>query len=92
MAKEMQESKLKAIIDHELSQAINYGGELSDQRRKSLEYYYGEQFGNEVDGRSAVVSTDVADVIEWTLPALLKVFTSGDRVGRFDPQGPEDTD
>jgi len=92
MATRMDDSKLRAIIDHELNQAINYGGELSDQRRKSLEYYYGEQFGNEVEGRSSVVSTDVADVIEWTLPSLLKVFTSGDRVGRFDPQGPEDTE
>lgn len=92
MASKMDENKLKAIIDHELSQAINYGGELSDQRRKALEYYYGEEFGNEVEGRSSVVSTDVADVIEWTLPALLKVFTSGDRIGRFDPQGEEDTE
>ena len=55
-----------------------------------MDYYYGDPFGNEVEGRSKVVSTDVYDVIEWMMPSLMRVFSSGDDLGRFDPQGPED--
>ena len=55
-----------------------------------MEYYLGKPFGNEVEGRSQIVSSDVADTIEWILPSLLKIFTSGERVVRFDPVGLED--
>ena len=63
------------------------GGELSEQRRKALRYYLGEPFGNEIEGRSKVVSTDVSDTIEWILPSLLKIFTAGDDVVRRDLAG-----
>src|ERR1700752_3579755 len=87
----MTETELKAILAAEIDDALGQmGGELSEQRRKALQYYLGEPFGNEVEGRSKVVSTDVADTIEWILPSLLKIFTAGDDVGRFEPTGPED--
>ncbi len=87
----MTESELKAVLAAEIDDSLGHlAGELSEQRRKALRYYLGEPFGNEVDGRSRVVSTDVADVIEWILPSLLKIFTAGDDVVRFEPTGPED--
>jgi len=87
----MTETELKAILSAEIDGAIGHlGGELTEQRRKALSYYLGEPFGNEMEGRSRVVSTDVADTIEWILPSLLKVFTAGDEVVRFEPTGPED--
>jgi hypothetical protein len=87
----MTETELKAILAAEIDDALGQmGGELSEQRRKALQYYLGEPFGNEVEGRSKVVSTDVADTIEWILPSLLKIFTAGDDVVRFEPNGPED--
>ena len=55
-----------------------------------MEYFYGEPFGNEEDGRSQVVVTDVQDTIMWMMPSLMRVFTAGDRVVRFEPEGPED--
>lgn len=89
--RKITEPELSGMLSKEIDAAVGYiGSELSDQRRKAMEYYLGEPFGNEVEGRSKVVSTDVADTIEWILPALLDIFTSGDDVVRFDPQGPED--
>ena len=35
--------------------------ELSNQREESMKYYLGEKFGNEIDGRSEIVTTDVRD-------------------------------
>jgi hypothetical protein len=63
---------------------------LSRSRAEAFEYYNGDPFGNEVEGRSSVVSRDVLDVVEAALPQLLKVFVSGDEIVRFEPRGPED--
>ncbi len=95
MAKQKQkltDETLLAIIEREVGSSTSYSGELDQQRRKALEYYNGEPFGNEIAGRSSVVSTDVMDVIEWSMPILMRIFGSGDQVGRFEPQNPEDVD
>ena len=73
----MDEYKLKALIASEIQTSMGYlGGELTEQRTKSLEYYFGEPFGNEQDGRSQVISTDVADTIESILPTIMRTFTA----------------
>jgi hypothetical protein len=87
----MTETELRAALDNEIRQAVGYdSSELANQRRTALEYYYGEPFGNETEGRSAYVSRDVADTIEWIMPSLMRIFTGGDTIVRFEPQGPED--
>lgn len=80
-------SKIK--IEEGQAYGIN-DSELSDERAEALKYYLGEKFGNEVEGRSQVVSFDVQDTVESALPQLLKIFVSGDQVVKFDPKGPED--
>tara|TARA_R100001594_G_scaffold147650_2_gene201052 strand:+ start:481 stop:2484 length:2004 start_codon:yes stop_codon:yes gene_type:complete len=95
MAKQKQkltEENLLAIIDREVGGSASYSGELDGQRRKAMEYYNGEPFGNELPGRSSVISTDVMDVVEWSLPILMKIFGSGDQVGRFEPQNADDVE
>jgi hypothetical protein len=87
----MTDDELSAIIDQEVANSVGYyDGKLADQRRKSMDYYLGEPFGNEVEGRSQFVSRDVADTIEGMLPSLLKIFTASDEVVKFEPNGPED--
>ena len=63
---------------------------LDSQRAESLQYYQGDPFGNESDDRSSVVMRDVFEVVEWIKPSLLRIFTAGDRVVAFQPQGPQD--
>ena len=88
---EFSEPKLRAILSNQIQNAIGFlGGELSESRRKSLEYYLGDRLGTEIDGRSQVVSTDVADTIESMLPGLLKVFTASDKVVSCEPVTGED--
>ena len=87
----LSEDELKAIVDWELNDAIGrHDGELSEQRRRSLEFYFGEFIGNEVEGRSQIISHDVFEVIEWAMPHLVRVFMSSDNVALFEPRGPED--
>ncbi len=92
LKQKLTDETLLAIIEREVGSSTSYSGELDKQRRKALEYYNGEPFGNEISGRSSVVSTDVMDVVEWSMPILMKIFGSGDQVGRFEPQNPEDVD
>lgn len=82
------ESLLAAIERHE-TLADSFGN-LSEDRSKALDYYLGNPMGNEVDGRSQVISRDVWDTVEWIKPQLAEVFCSGDQVVQFMPTGPED--
>ena len=88
---ELTQEEIVAKIQHE--ENIAYGindSALSEERAEAIQYYLGEPFGNEVEGRSQVVSYDTQDTIESALPQLLKVFVAGDEVVRFEPKGPED--
>jgi hypothetical protein len=89
----VNDDTLPSIIEQEVAQAIgHWDGSLSEARARQFQYYYGELFGNEVEGESQVVSTDVADTVEGLLPIILNIFTASDEVVRFDPNGPEDED
>jgi hypothetical protein len=87
----LKDMELVARIEQEESLAYGVNdSQLSNERAEAIDYYLGEPFGNEVEGRSQVVSYDVQDTIESALPQLLKVFVAGDKVVQFDPKGPED--
>ena len=87
----MDDADLKAIVTGHIQQAANYiGGDISDERRNAMQAYYSEPFGNEIDGRSQVVSSDVQDVIESVMPDLMEMFAGGEKVVEFAPQQPED--
>ena len=86
---------MEIIAQIEAEENIAYGvndSALSNDRATAIDYYLGQPFGNEEEGRSQVVSYDVQDTIESALPQLLKVFVAGDKVVQFDPKGPEDQD
>ncbi len=84
----MNESLLAAIERHE-TLADSYGSK-SDDRSEALDRYLGKPYGNEVEGRSQVVSRDTWDTVEWIKPQLADVFCGGDQVVSFAPHGPED--
>jgi hypothetical protein len=87
----MDRHALKASISRQINQATGaVGDEISHERGEMFERYMGEPYGDETEDRSAVVSTDIADTIEWIMPELMEIFTSGDKIVSFDPVGPED--
>lgn len=89
--KTMDESELKAIVASEIRSAVGYmGSSVSEERSENWDRYYAKPYGNERDGYSQVVSTDVMDTIEWIKPSLMRIFGAGDEVVRFEPVGPED--
>ena len=89
--RKISDDELAAQLSAEIQQATGYANsELSDQREESMKYYLGEPFGNEIDGRSEIVTTDVRDTVEYIMPSLMRIFTTHNNIAEFEPQGPED--
>ena len=87
----MQEFDLQAILDNEIDNAIGYiNTETVEERRQALMAYNREPYGNEIEGRSTIVTGEVAEAIDGALPQLLRVFTQSDDVVRFEPKAPGD--
>jgi hypothetical protein len=87
----MDNDELLATVEREEANCIvHYTSLLSEQRRKAMQYYYGQPYGNEVEGRSQVVTTEVKDAVEGILPPLMAIFTASDEIVRFEPQNPDD--
>jgi F0F1-type ATP synthase membrane subunit b/b' len=87
----MTEIELKQVVQSEIDNAIGYlETETTEARRKAIQYYNRENFGNEVEGRSTIVTGEVAEAVDGALPGLMRVFTQGDEVVQFEPNGPGD--
>ena len=87
----MTEDELIALIEQEEANCVSStSGALAEQRREAMQYYYGFPMGNEVEGRSQVVTTEVKDSVEGILPSLMAIFTTTDEIVRCEPQNPDD--
>lgn len=90
MAK-MDEITLLGILNAERDDAQQYvTGDLAEARAASYSEYLRLPYGNEQEGRSSVVSSDVLDTVEGMLPDLIDVFVSSDKAVQFDPVSKED--
>ena len=77
----LSDDDFKKRIDDLLSMSHGaVGTKIADDRIRNLEAYLAEPTGEwappEIDDRSDLVATDVADAVEWMLPSLLRVFAS----------------
>lgn len=89
----MDDGELQSVLRAEFDDARDYHtNQLGNERQKAGDYYLGAKFGNEQEGRSSVVSTEVADTIEYVMPSLMRIFASTDEAVRFMPRGPEDVE
>ena len=87
----MDKTDFKALVRGEIEQAVNYhDSEFAADRIKAMSFYLGEPLGNEVDGRSQVISTETSDMIEMIMPQLMRIFGETDDFVRFEARGPED--
>lgn len=89
----MDEIQLKGMLDNEIDNALGYlDTETTEQRRQAIKAYNRDPYGNEVEGRSQIVTGEVAEAIDGAIPQLLRIFTQSDDVVRFEPKGPGDED
>ncbi len=87
----MDDEQLGSIISGEITDALNhYDQEFSAKRIKALDYYLAEPLGNEVEGKSQVISQEFADTVEQIMPSLMRIFTASDKYVRFAARTAED--
>lgn len=87
----MTDEKLLAVLSAELQAAGAWASEhLEADQSKALQYYLGMPIGNEVKGRSQVISWDVFEAVESALPGFLEPFFSSENIGVFQPREPSD--
>jgi len=93
MPEQMDEYQLNSIVSSEIRDSLNhFDQEFSQERIRAMDFYLGEPMGNEVEGRSQVVSTEVSDTIEAIMPNLMRVFTANDKYVRFNARTSEDSE
>jgi hypothetical protein len=87
----MSDEEFRYIVFQAIEDAGTYiDSYLAPERERAMAYYLGDPFGNEEDGRSQVVLTEVRDTVLAMLPSLLRIFTGGDKILEFIPKGAED--
>jgi GrpB-like predicted nucleotidyltransferase (UPF0157 family) len=87
----MEQNELKSILQSEIDDAIGFiESETVEQRKQALEAYLRQPYGNEVEGKSQIVTGEVAEAIDGALPSLIRIFTGSDDIVVFEPQGPKD--
>lgn len=84
----MNDSDLLALLGAEEADADTYQTDVGKQREKAMQYYRMEPYGDEVEERSSVVTSEVMDTIEWAKPALLKMFSTSKDASKFVPMTP----
>ena len=89
----MDNELLGLVISREITESLNhFDTEYTQDRIDALDYYLGRPFGNEIEGRSSVVTTEVADTVEQIMPSMMRIFTGTDKVVRFAPRTEEDVE
>lgn len=87
----MSREDLLTQLQEEVGQAEIWAtANVREEQERNLQYYLGLPLGNEVPGRSQVMSWDVFEVIESAMPSFIEPFFSGDNIGEFTPRQPAD--
>lgn len=83
------EEELVGLLNSELQNTLGGGSETSGSDSEltqawedALDYYFGKPRGDEIDGRSKVISMDVADMVEQTVAQVVPALTT-DNLGEF---------
>jgi hypothetical protein len=80
---------VKSVVSHEIDDALGgLGSRIAEERRQAIRFYYGRPFGNEQEGRSKVILTQVADTIEWIMPSIMRMLAESGIIWEFQPTRP----
>jgi len=85
----MKQEAMQDLFNRELSQSESYNeSELKGNRVQAEKYYQGAPRGDELEGRSAIQSLDVADQVNAIWSQIQKAYTG--MVVEFPPMSEED--
>ena len=89
----MDDDEFQGIVQAAVKDAVDYiDSSVQPSRTMATAYYRGDLFGNEEEGRSQVVMTEVRDVVLAMMPSLLRIFTSSENPVEFQPTNDQTVD
>ena len=93
MSEAMDDQALLRILKSEASDAgTYYESEMAKVQADALDRYHAKPFGNEIEGRSAVVTHDIEDTVNWVMPHLMRLFLQSDELVTCEDAGLDDGD
>lgn len=91
--KPMKDEEIISVLKERIDEVVNFNdSQLAADRGEALKFYFGMPLGNEVEGRSKVVSRDEQEVIDWIMPSLMKTFGGSDEVVQITPRRAEESE
>jgi len=89
--KKLDVDEIQTACRKQLEQATgSFYSTISEHRAELDKRFHGRPYGDEIEDRSQIVSTDIADTIAWIVPALMKIFAGSEQAVRFEPQNADD--
>lgn len=89
----MAAEDVQNVVQIAIEDAVDFiDNTVSPIRAESAEFYNGEPFGNEEEGRSTAMTLDVRDTVQAMMPSLMRIFCGSDHVVEYAPFGPEDVE
>lgn len=92
MARMTEDDLLTDLQAMEEDSATYSWGQLGSARETAMREYHRMPYGNEEEGWSTVVTSEVQDTVEWTLPDLIDIYVSTDKAVIFEPERAEDVE
>ena len=83
---------LRILKDEEADAASYFTSELAESQADSMDRYHAKKYGDEVEGRSQVVTHDIEDTMNWIMPHMMRVFRESDELVCCDDPGLDDGD
>jgi hypothetical protein len=81
---------LKILKEEESDASTYYSSQLAQSQAEAMDRYHARPYGDEVDGRSKVVTHDIEDTINWIMPALMRTFEPSDDLITCDDDSIDD--
>lgn len=88
----MTDEQLVSLVTAADSRATEFSGTFNAESEELLKAYMGLPYGDEEEGRSSLISTDVQDVVESAMPNLVRTFLSSSNIMKFMPTSNKDED
>lgn len=84
----LKEDELLSLVSQMEAEAVNQQSTRNADNEELERRYNGELYGNEVDGRSSVVSQDVKDTVEADMPGLVRTILGSGPIMAFKANNP----
>ena len=81
----MNDIELGAIVNSLEADSVSYNSEFMSQNEEYLRRYNQEPYGDEEDGYSKVIASDVFDLVEADISSLIRVFQGSGNIFEFEP-------